>query len=334
MKFFKLSLLILCLHMTGQTLAQQAYNTLKAKSLTLTSETASRALVLDASKNVDSSSVTATELSYLSGASSSIQGQLDSKGDQSDVDQRVIGVGSSVDGEIMLFDSTTGKLAKRATGSGYVKATSGVYSTVTDVDAANDLTGIAPVANGGTGAASLTANNVILGNGTAAVQFVAPGASGNVLTSNGTTWSSTAPTGTYKKCFTGQGGASATLAAPTVCISNAGGSCVEVFDTCSDGTSGVFATATKHGTNTGTYTAMTVAAGTFAANSVVRCGCRSISSTSTQDVMCNLAYNTGNYIWTTNASGGVDAFWVVTRVASTGATVNTFWWLECEGPLP
>lgn len=48
------------------------------------------------------------------------------------------------------------------------------------------------VANGGTGATSLTANNVILGNGTSAVQVVAPGTNGNVLTSNGTTWQSTA----------------------------------------------------------------------------------------------------------------------------------------------
>jgi hypothetical protein len=52
---------------------------------------------------------------------------------------------------------------------------------------------LTPVANGGTGAATLTANNVLLGNGTSAVQVVAPGASGNVLTSNGTTWSSTTP---------------------------------------------------------------------------------------------------------------------------------------------
>lgn len=48
------------------------------------------------------------------------------------------------------------------------------------------------VASGGTGAATLTANNVILGNGTSAVNFVAPGSSGNVLTSNGTTWVSAA----------------------------------------------------------------------------------------------------------------------------------------------
>lgn len=46
------------------------------------------------------------------------------------------------------------------------------------------------VGQGGTGAATLTANNVILGNGTSPVQFVAPGTNGNVLTSNGTTWTS------------------------------------------------------------------------------------------------------------------------------------------------
>jgi len=49
------------------------------------------------------------------------------------------------------------------------------------------------VANGGTGTSSLTANNVILGNGTSAVQFVAPSTSGNILTSNGTTWVSSTP---------------------------------------------------------------------------------------------------------------------------------------------
>lgn len=52
-----------------------------------------------------------------------------------------------------------------------------------------------PVAGGGTGAASLTANNVLLGNGTSALQTVAPGNSGNVLTSNGTTWTSAVPGG-------------------------------------------------------------------------------------------------------------------------------------------
>ena len=49
---------------------------------------------------------------------------------------------------------------------------------------------VTPVANGGTGATTLTANNVILGNGTSAPTFVAPSTTGNVLTSNGTTWTS------------------------------------------------------------------------------------------------------------------------------------------------
>ena len=49
---------------------------------------------------------------------------------------------------------------------------------------------VTPVANGGTSLATLTLNNVILGNGTSAPQFVAPGSNGNVLTSNGTTWAS------------------------------------------------------------------------------------------------------------------------------------------------
>jgi hypothetical protein len=59
------------------------------------------------------------------------------------------------------------------------------------------VTGTVAVANGGTGATSLTANNVLLGNGTSAVQVVAPGTNGNVLTSNGTTWTSAAAGGGF-----------------------------------------------------------------------------------------------------------------------------------------
>jgi hypothetical protein len=57
------------------------------------------------------------------------------------------------------------------------------------------ITGITDlaVADGGTGSSSLAANNVLLGNGTSALQVVAPGTSGNVLTSNGSTWTSAAP---------------------------------------------------------------------------------------------------------------------------------------------
>jgi hypothetical protein len=54
----------------------------------------------------------------------------------------------------------------------------------------NSLTAPMTVANGGTGVATLAANSVVLGNGVAAVQTVAPSTSGNMLISDGTTWTS------------------------------------------------------------------------------------------------------------------------------------------------
>lgn len=66
-------------------------------------------------------------------------------------------------------------------------------NTSGQINAATALSGLVPVANGGTGASTLAANSVVLGNGTSAVQTVAPSTSGNILTSNGTTWVSQAP---------------------------------------------------------------------------------------------------------------------------------------------
>lgn len=52
--------------------------------------------------------------------------------------------------------------------------------------------GILPASLGGTGVNSITSQGVVIGNGTGAITTVAPGTSGNVLTSNGTAWTSAA----------------------------------------------------------------------------------------------------------------------------------------------
>ena len=82
---------------------------------------------------------------------------------------------------VLTLPATSGTVVTTATSSG--------------ISGSAITTGTVGVSVGGTGANTLTANNVILGNGTSAVQFVAPGSSGNVLTSDGTTWTSAAAGG-------------------------------------------------------------------------------------------------------------------------------------------
>ena len=85
---------------------------------------------------------------------------------------------------------TSGVTGTLPIANGGTNSTSTTYCSLTA-----NVSGTLPVANGGTGATTLTANNVVLGNGTSAVQVVAPGTSGNVLTSNGSTWTSAAAAG-------------------------------------------------------------------------------------------------------------------------------------------
>jgi hypothetical protein len=63
---------------------------------------------------------------------------------------------------------------------------------VTAINASGITSGTLAVGRGGTGATTLNSEAVIIGNTTGAVKFVAPGTSGNVLTSNGTAWLSQA----------------------------------------------------------------------------------------------------------------------------------------------
>jgi hypothetical protein len=90
------------------------------------------------------------------------------------------------------------------------------------IDINTQTTGTLGVARGGTGATTLTANAVVIGNGTSAVTTVSPGTLGNALISNGTTWASTAIPATTPSGTTGQ-----------VQVNNAG-----AFGAISEGTAG------------------------------------------------------------------------------------------------
>lgn len=145
--------------------------------------TADRALVSDATGNVSAAVVTSTELGYLSGATSTLQTQIDGK---------VTGPAAASDNAIVIYNGTTGKLVKNSLatidGSGNITGTnlsgtnsgdqtitltgdvtgSGTGSFATtiatgsvtnamlagSIDLTSKVTGTLPIANGGTGSAT------------------------------------------------------------------------------------------------------------------------------------------------------------------------------------
>lgn len=76
-----------------------------------------------------------------------------------------------------------------------------------DTPAITGITTPVSVAQGGTGAATLTSGSVLVGAGTSAISSVAPGTSGNLLTSNGSAWVSSTPSGGGVTSLNGQTGA-------------------------------------------------------------------------------------------------------------------------------
>ena len=114
--------------------------------------------------------------------------------------------GNFIVGDGANWVAESGATARTSLGLGSIATQDASSVTITG----GSVTGITDlaVADGGTGASSFTANSVLVGNGTSSFGEVAPGASGNVLTSNGTTWSSQAIAagGDYAmQVFTGPG---------------------------------------------------------------------------------------------------------------------------------
>ena len=129
------------------------------------------------------------------------------------------------------------------------------------------VVGVLPVANGGSGVSSVTAGSIQVGAGTSAQTEVAPSTSGNVLTSNGTAWTSAAPSGGLGVSQTWQN-MSASRAAGTT-YTNSTGKPIFVYVV-----SGVTATITVSGITSQAFSSYTVAsfivpnAGTYSVSSV------------------------------------------------------------------
>jgi len=169
--------------------------------------------------NSDISSSAAIATTKLSGAVTAIAGHgLGSLATLSSIGAGQISVGSITNAEISgsaaIADtklgtiSTAGKVANSATTAASANTASAIVArdasgnfsagTITatlsgSATSATNVTGTVAVANGGTGSAVLGAGSLLVGNGTSAVATIAPGASGYVIASNGSSWSPTAP---------------------------------------------------------------------------------------------------------------------------------------------
>lgn len=127
------------------------------------------------------------------------------------------GSGTASGARVNLLPSYTGNagklLALNSGGTDVEWVSAGGAGTVTSVNATTAISGLSfsggPVTSagtltlsgtlgvqgGGTGTTSLSANALVVGNGTSAVTTIAPGTNGQVLTSNGTNWYAATPSG-------------------------------------------------------------------------------------------------------------------------------------------
>jgi hypothetical protein len=126
-------------------------------------------------------------------------------------------------------------------------------ATLTSINASNVSSGTLAVGRGGTGLTTLTADNVILGNGANSVKVVAPGTANNVLTSNGTTWISQAPAGGGVTSITTAGALTASASTGAVTLTTAVRAWVK-FAGGNGAVNGSFNVSSVTRNNTGNYT--------------------------------------------------------------------------------
>jgi hypothetical protein len=175
------------------------------------------------------------------------------------------------------------------------------------------------VASGGTGAATFTTNNVLLGNGTSAFQAVAPGTAGNILTSNGTTWQSTAPVAS--------GVTTISFGSTGLTPSTATSGAVSVAGTLAIANGGTGAT-TLAGANipvvnaANTFTALQTFSGSTSVAATKLTNAKEVATVSATAATGTIAYDVTTQsvlYYTSNAS----ANWTVNFRGSSGTSLNT-----------
>lgn len=103
---------------------------------------------------------------------------------------------SNLNDAVEAIEAYLGTNASQTTPTGanrVLRSTSATASTWGSLVLTTDVTGTLPVANGGTGATTFTANGVLYGNGTSAIQVTAQGGTNTILTANAgaPSWSAT-----------------------------------------------------------------------------------------------------------------------------------------------
>jgi len=197
-------------------------NVLTSTGTTWQSEAAATAAVTSYTNSTDNRVITSVDSVTINGEANltfdgstlavtgnvTTTGTVEPAGDTSAADNAAFGY-TSVLGAIITGQGSTNDVTLVNDADGTVL---GIPTGTTNVEIAGSLTlgTDLSVANGGTGASTHTANNVLVGAGTSAISSVAPSTSGNVLTSNGSAWTSAAAGGGGKVLQVVQGTTTAT----------------------------------------------------------------------------------------------------------------------------